>query len=370
MKKLLSVLFVAMLLLSSCGKAAPQPPAPPQPVYGTAPAVSEKKASINGTVLPLYGEGYVDVAAFSAAVGREFAVNAGIETHTAEMIHEISPICFTTAAQCPTGSCNYYLTNGIYDGERWYQPLAELIPFFGYHPYTDEQSGVTYYTAYPLAEEVEAGYRVPTLMYHAVSDDCWGIRELFVSPAEMEKQLKYLSENGYTTVTFEDMGRIDEIQKPVMLTFDDGYRDNYTELFPLLKKYNAKATIFLIAEFTNREKYLTEEQIREMKQSGLVSFQGHTSSHSDLDKCNAEQLQYELVASKRALAKLTGKEPFVVAYPSGKYSEASLAVTREHYQFGLRSRGGMYTTGTDRVLLPRYYVSRYTDLGGFKNLLG
>ena len=367
MKKVIGLVVAVLLLLSSC--APEQPPAPPQPIYGTTPTVSQKGATVNGTALTLYGENYVNVAEFCAAVGREFVVHPGIETHTAEITHEISPICFTTDAQCPTGTCNYYLTSSIYDGENWYHPLNEVIEFFHYNQLEDAERQHTYYTAYPKAESVAEGIRVPALMYHAVSNDCWGIKELFVSPEGMEEQLQYLTENGYTPITFDEIDRLDSTEKPVMLTFDDGYEDNYTELFPLLKKYNVKVTIFLIGEFTGREHYLTAEQIREMSESGLVSFQSHTMTHPNLNTCDSAQLDYELKQSKVAIARLTGKEPFVVAYPSGKYNTASLEVTGQQYQFGLLSRGGAYTTGTDRVRIPRYYVSRYTGLSSFKSMI-
>ena len=92
-----------------------------------------------------------------------------------------------------------------------------------------------------------AGVRVPVLMYHAVGDDCWGEESLFVKPEELEKQLQYLSENGYETIFFEDLSHIEQYEKPVLLTFDDGYDDNAETLLPLLRKHGMKATIFLIA---------------------------------------------------------------------------------------------------------------------------
>ena len=77
-----------------------------------------------------------------------------------------------------------------------------------------------------------AGVRVPVLMYHAVGDDCWGEESLFVKPEELEKQLQYLSENGYETIFFEDLSHIEQYEKPVLLTFDDGYDDNAETLLP------------------------------------------------------------------------------------------------------------------------------------------
>ena len=109
-----------------------------------------------------------------------------------------------------------------------------------------------------------AGVRVPVLMYHAVGDDCWGEESLFVKPEELEKQLQYLSENGYETIFFEDLSHIEQYEKPVLLTFDDGYDDNAETLLPLLQKYGMKATIFLIAGDVGKPHKLTRAQLTEL----------------------------------------------------------------------------------------------------------
>ena len=72
-------------------------------------------------------------------------------------------------------------------------------------------------------------------------------------------------------------------EKPVIITFDDGYADNYENAYPILKKYGFKATIFLIYDFTNTyPNYLTWDQIAEMKESGLIRFESHTMTHANL----------------------------------------------------------------------------------------
>jgi len=126
------------------------------------------------------------------------------------------------------------------------------------------------------------GVRVPVLMYHAVGDDCWGEESLFVKPEELEKQLQYLSENGYETIFFEDLSHIEQYEKPVLLTFDDGYDDNAETLLPLLQKYGMKATVFLIAGDVGKPHKLTRAQLAELVQSGLVSIQSHGWSHRNM----------------------------------------------------------------------------------------
>lgn len=356
MKKLVSLMIILALLLGGCAE-----PPPPEPIYEQAPSVTEKGITIEGTTLSgVYGDGETDYLCL-----REFANALGGAV-------EIIPQEQTFTATLTLGEQTYSFAAGRrYDGKEWYQSTDDLLPLLqGYRLYEDTEEKHTYYTAYPLAEAVEEGIDVPILMYHAVGDNCWGIPALFVSPATLEEQLKYLQENGYTTITFEDFDRLGEIEKPVMLTFDDGYDDNYTELFPLLQKYQAKATIFLIYDLLEQEHYLTKEQVKEMNGSGLVSFQSHTMSHPNLDTLSEEQLQHELGRSKLELTRLLGKEVFTVAYPSGKWSEQSLQVTQAHYQFGLLSRGGGYESGDHPAKISRYYVSRYTELSDFKDMVG
>ena len=155
----------------------------------------------------------------------------------------------------------------------------------------------------------EIGRQVPVLMYHAVGDDCWGEEHLFVRPAELEQQLQYLSKNGYETIFFEDLAHLERYEKPVILTFDDGYDDNYTLLLPLLQKYHMKATIFMIAGDIGGPHKLTQPQLRELTQSGLVSIQSHGWSHKNMAAMGWPALVCELLRSKLALTLACGRVP-------------------------------------------------------------
>ena len=253
----------------------------------------------------------------------------------------------------------------VADGSDWYAAASELLPAVGLTELIDPELDQRYYTHIAKNDEIPTGYRVPVLMYHAVSDDIWGIPELFVSPSELEKQLQAMLEAGYTAITFEDLDRIDEIEKPVMLTFDDGYDDNYTELFPLLQKYKVKATVFIIVNDIGKNHKLTEEQIREMSDSGLVSIQSHTMSHNYLDEMYETQLRSEHYDSMIGLARITGKQPFVMCYPTGRSSAYSREITAEYYEYGLYMSGPCYVTGEAPYRICRYYISRYTGVETF-----
>lgn len=252
---------------------------------------------------------------------------------------------------------------------QWFVPQSALQPGLGLTVLTDLQYPHVYVSDNRQYEPVPEGVCVPTLMYHAVSPAPRGNDELFVDPDELEKQLQYLAENGYTTITFEDLPRLGEIEKPVMLTFDDGYDDNYDYLFPLLQQYGMKATIFVITGYVNYPYYLTEAEIKEMSDSGLVSIQSHTNSHPDLDTLDEADTRHELEISWLTLARITGRVPFVLCYPTGRQSQLTRQVAAERYTYGLLMNGGDFVTGSDPFLIPRHYVSRFTDLNTFAAMI-
>lgn len=246
----------------------------------------------------------------------------------------------------------------VFDGEKWYIPAAEFLDCLGYSMLEDPEQSTVYFTRFPRNTTIAVGKEIPVLMYHAVSDYCWGSYELFVSPSVLDEQIAALLENGYTPITFEDLDRLEAIEKPVMLTFDDGYDDNYDYLFPILQKYQVKATVFMIVNDIGKNHKLTESEIIEMSASGLVSVQSHTMSHNYLSYMNEELLDHEMYQSKLRLARLTGKESFVLCYPTGMYSSLSLQKTAEYYQYGLLMSKGLYTTGEDPFMIHRFYVPR------------
>ena len=155
----------------------------------------------------------------------------------------------------------------VVDGEV-YLPLDQVVSTLGYPTWVDDEDGTTYITR---SFEITPDVNVPILEYHAVGDDCWGYEELFARPDRLEELFGFLNDNGYDPIWFEDLAHLQDYDKPVMLTFDDGYDDNYTILFPLLKKYNIKATVFVITADIGGNHKLTADQIREMSDSGLVS---------------------------------------------------------------------------------------------------
>lgn len=163
------------------------------------------------------------------------------------------------------------------------------------------------------------------LMYHHVGilDDPQAEQFPFtMRPDMLERQILFLKANGYTPISLEELTTAcragkSSIQKPVMLTFDDGYLDNYQNLFPLLKKYNVPAVIFLITDRVGQPGFMSWEQINEMQDSGLVSFGSHTLSHRRLRSLTDEEIVREITESKRVLEEKLGRPVTAFCYPFG-----------------------------------------------------
>ena len=243
------------------------------------------------------------------------------------------------------------------------KPLCDILQV-GF--FRDAEENTFYITPGAGKFEIPAGVRIPVLMYHAVGDDVWGDTELFVSTADMEAQLAWLADNGYTTIFLEDLARADEIEKPVLLTFDDGYRNNYDELFPLLQKYNSKVTIFVVTDLVDQADHkMTSEQIRELSDSGLVSIQSHTGSHPHLKQLSAQAQREELQRSKLALLRITGREPYALCYPYGEYNTDTLNQMSGLYTVATKIGNLDYFTGQDRRTIARWYMKRSTTMEEF-----
>lgn len=216
---------------------------------------------------------------------------------------------------------------------------------------------------------IPSGRQVPVLMYHAVSDQTWGLEGLFLSPSDMEAQLKYLTENGYDPIFFSDLPHLNQYKKPVILTFDDGYNNNCTDLYPLLQKYNVKATIFVIPSSVGGQYSMTAAQIKEMADSGLVSIQSHTQDHKELASLSAEQQKQQFTQSQLAIARMTGCIPSVLSYPSGSYDGNTLSLAPVYFDMAVKSRGGLWTVQNNFFEIDRYPVYRDTGMSSFQTFI-
>jgi peptidoglycan/xylan/chitin deacetylase (PgdA/CDA1 family) len=208
---------------------------------------------------------------------------------------------------------------------------------------------------------------IPILYYHAVSDRYFGLAEMFVTPAEFDQQMNYLKQNNYTPILFDQLDEVDRIEKPVLITFDDGYENNYTDAYPILKKYGFRATIFPCTAFIGQPRFLKTGQIKEM--TDLISFQSHAVSHEPLAGLGRDTIEQELAQSKKILEELTGQKVVALAYPYGSYNEDVLAAAIKHYNFAVTNRYGFYYLSDHRFKMLRLYVPRGLSIEEFRRAI-
>lgn len=191
-----------------------------------------------------------------------------------------------------------------------------------------------------LSLEVNANAdHIPMLLYHDIQQEYTPDKAVItITPQRFEEHISALLNSGYTPVSFEDIynaskGNFIMPQKPVVISFDDGYLTNYDYAFPVIQKYGAKATIFVVASTVGYSEgenpHFTWEQAKIMLQSGLVSIQSHTYSHADLTTLDKFSLIRELRLSKYVTEKNLGTSCDVLAFPYGEYDQYVVDVARD-----------------------------------------
>ncbi len=201
----------------------------------------------------------------------------------------------------------------------------------------------------------------PILMYHSLAEPEGN--SLKVPPKEFEEHMKWLKDNGYYTLTPEEAYIVlTENKKPaekiVWVTFDDGYLNNYTEGFPILKQLDMKATINYITSKLGSEYYFNVDQMKEMKASGLISIQSHTVSHLDLNTLDDARIDSELLDSKQWFDQQLNQDTSVLCYPAGRYDERVISsVEKNGYKMAITTEPGYAKKSDGLFTLKRVRVS-------------
>ena len=208
-----------------------------------------------------------------------------------------------------------------------------------------------------------AGNRqIPVLVYHRVGDT----KDNFtVTPERFTNDLQTLQQYGYCTISLEQMQNflddrtIEMPDKPILITFDDGYLDNYTNAYPILKQYGMVATFFIITDMLWTEDRLNPERIVEMSQGGM-SFGSHTVSHRRLGELTWAEIQDELLISKGVLESVLGKAVNAIAYPQGSYNDHVLMIAQNTgYVTGFTVREGICSKNSPDLELRRIPIFKY-----------
>lgn len=211
---------------------------------------------------------------------------------------------------------------------------------------------------------------IPIFMYHFVTDALgdYAYPENMISPSKLEAQIKYLVENNYETIFINNIEEIYKYDKPVALTFDDGYLDFYLYAFPLMVKYNIKSTLFVINKYIGAPGYCTVEQLQQMQESGLVRIEAHTVSHDRLANLSKDKVKEELQGSKTYLSENLDINSTVICYPYGSYNKGVIEEAKKLYKYGLAMDGGVYYTNKDDLYeISRIYANRSMPMETFIN---
>lgn len=210
---------------------------------------------------------------------------------------------------------------------------------------------------------------VPVLAYHKVSND----DSIYsIDPDLFERQLQYLAENGYTTLTLSQLSAgLNEPEtlppKPVVITFDDGYTDNYTTALPIMKKYGMRGAIFITTDRVGQPGYLTWEQINTLQSYG-IDIGSHTISHRPLPSIPSAEWQQEIRVSKAMLDQNLAKPITFLAYPHGAYTSSMLSFIKESgYQGAFTGATGLNFKNNNSYELKRISILRSSfDLWSFR----
>ncbi len=228
---------------------------------------------------------------------------------------------------------------------------------------------------------------VPILMYHSILRSTNTHGDYIISEAAFEKDLKFLKENGYTTIVMQDL--IDFVEKgtplpekPVVLTFDDGYSNNFLYAFPLLKKYDSKAVLSIIGYYTDlytdtpdqnpSYSHVTWNDVKKMIDSGLVEMQNHSynlhttdkgrngskKKRGESDDAYKAMLTEDLGKLQDKFKQNTNYIPTTFTYPFGSVSNASFDIIKEMgFKASLSCESGMNKVSRDSECL--YMMKRY-----------
>ncbi|MGT2911137.1 polysaccharide deacetylase family protein [Streptococcus cameli] len=222
----------------------------------------------------------------------------------------------------------------------------------------------------PSNEEIEwvtqeSPVQLPILMYHAIhvmAPEEAESANLIVDPTIFESHIQALKDNGYYAVSPEEAYKIltenvlPKDKKVVWLTFDDSIWDFYDIAYPILKKYNMKATNNVITGTVGYEANLSLDEMKEMKENG-ISLQAHTVNHPSLEYVDATTQSSELVGSKQFLDTNLSQDTISIAYPSGSYSEETITLVEQaNYKLATTTNEGIASAADGLLTLKRIRV--------------
>ncbi len=222
-------------------------------------------------------------------------------------------------------------------------------------------------------------YRVPVLMYHEIADATATSSSLAVAPDVFADQLAYLHDAGFNTLTAGELAAFlaDGVgalpERPVVLTFDDGYGDFYTDALPVLKQHGFTGTLFQTTGWVGKEgeakRMLNWRELAESHDTG-IEIGAHTVRHPQLDQLPEKELRDELYISKSVLEDKLGFAVPGLAYPFGYSNRKVREVARElGYTYAYSVDNTLTTDAAEKFTLPRLTVQRTTAMDQFRRMV-
>ena len=216
---------------------------------------------------------------------------------------------------------------------------------------------------------------VSVLMYHMIGDI--QNNAAVMTEANLRLQMNYLRDHGYHPITMQEL--YDYItkgaplpEKPVCITFDDGYLDSYTIVYPLMKEYGFPWTLFLITDDVGKPyNRMTWDQLKEMAASHTVTIANHTLSHPNLHNlATAKEKEKEIVEANEALKYHLGIDNAWLAYPYGDYDDQVVEICKKAgIKMAVTTDSGRVHVGSYPYELKRVYVGNDISLARFSERL-
>lgn len=205
----------------------------------------------------------------------------------------------------------------------------------------------------------------PILEYHQVTDEPLDPDfEMYnVPPAEFAAQLDYLKAEGYTTITLQDFMRVvhgkgELPSKPIVLTFDDGYADNYKEMLPILEAHNMTAVVYVITNELGKKNYLKLDELKDMQRRG-IEIGSHTADHLPLTTLDKTFQRRQIRESKIFLEWSGLATIYSLSYPNGEFnSELEEILREEEYLTAVTGEAGLNTLATNPYELYRVNIRK------------
>jgi len=202
----------------------------------------------------------------------------------------------------------------------------------------------------------------PILEYHMVTENPHPDAKPYVVPPEdFAEQLDYLAEEGYTTITPQDYARARKgkqqlPEKPIILSFDDGYEDNWRVVLPMLEERGMKAVFYMVTNSIGKPGYLTWDNLFDMERRGM-EIGSHTANHLPLTTLSPEKQREELRLSKLMLEWKGMKTIYSFSYPNGSYNAGVVTMlAEEEYLTAVTGEAGLNTLETNPYLLRRVNI--------------